>query len=85
MKLPHLLSPADVFPTHEYLRQGHRSALGSNQRLELMAERGVNGDVALVDGDAEATEDGADGAAVGVRAADAAERGGVNHDAEIGG
>lgn len=44
----------------------------------------MNGDVALVDGDAEAAEDCADGAAISVRAADAAQRGGVDDDAKIG-
>ncbi|KAL0928995.1 hypothetical protein M5K25_000934 [Dendrobium thyrsiflorum] len=84
VKTPHLFSPADVFPTNKYLRQSHRPALGSNHRLELVAERRVNGDVPLVHGDAEATEDGTDGAAVSVRAADAAQRRGVDDDANIG-
>ncbi|PKA52442.1 hypothetical protein AXF42_Ash020403 [Apostasia shenzhenica] len=84
VELPQVFRPADVRPADEDLGKRRRTPLAAEQRLELVPVGGVHGDVPLVDGDAEAAEDGADGAAVLVRAPDAAEGGGVDNDAGIG-
>lgn len=84
MELPDLLRPADMPTSHEDLRKGSRPALAADQRLELPPVSRVHRNIPLVDGDAEAAEDCADGAAVLVRPADAAERSGVEDDAGIG-
>ncbi|URE07712.1 hypothetical protein MUK42_19331 [Musa troglodytarum] len=60
---------------------GEGGLLEAQGGLELGEEAGVHGEVALVDGDAEAAEDGADGAAVLEGAADDAEGGEVEDDA----
>lgn len=80
VELPHLLRPTNTPPLHKHLRQ-REGLVPPNQGLELMPEGGVHGHIPLVDGDTEAFQDGANGAAVLVGAADAAQRGRVEDDA----
>lgn len=85
MELADLVRPTDAAAADENLWQGYRPPFHPGQPLELAPVGGVHGDVPLVDGDAEAAEDCADGATVGVRTTDAAERGGVDDDGRIAG
>lgn len=83
MELADLIGAADVFASDEEVGEG--KGLLAEEGLELTAVGGVHGYVALVDGDAEAAEDGADGGAVLVRTADGADGRGVEDGAEDGG
>lgn len=76
--LPDLLGAADPASADEDLGEGKGPAL--ERGLQIAAEGGVQGHVALVDGDAKAAEDGADGAAIVEGATDATERGTVEDD-----
>lgn len=77
--LPDLFRPAEPPTSNEHLGQNERPAL-HQQLLKLAAEGCIHGNIALVDGHVEASEDGADSAAVLEGASDAAERGEVeNH------
>ena len=78
---PYVVGAADVNAADEHARQSSgRAPAAAEDRLELVSEPVVDGDVALVDGDAESAEDGADGAAVIEGAADDAEAGVVDDD-----
>ena len=79
VELADVVSSANVDATDEYARQGEVAA-AAEDGVELVAEAVVDGDVALVDGNAEAAEDGSDGAAVVEGAADDAEGGEVDDD-----
>lgn len=78
MHLPNLLSVSDPSIADEHLRK--REGPTIERGLKLAAEGGVQGDVALVDGEAEPEEDGADGAAVLEGLANPSERGAVEDD-----
>ena len=67
--------------TDEELRQGW--VVPPHQHMELGEVGSVHGHVSLVDGDAEAPEDGAHGAAVLEGAVHGAEGGEVEHDAAL--
>ncbi|KAK8964284.1 hypothetical protein KSP40_PGU009110 [Platanthera guangdongensis] len=84
VEVAHLVRSADMAAADKNLRQGHRLHFSANQPLELAPVGCVHGDVPLVNGDAEAAEDGANSAAVRVRPADAAKGGGVDDDSRIG-
>lgn len=78
-----LVGAADVPPGDEHPREGQVLG-GAEDPVELGEEPGVHGEISLVDGDAEAAEDGSDGSAVVVGPADDAERGGVEDDTVVG-
>jgi hypothetical protein len=73
-----LLGAAEVVAADEDLRERHVATVGE-QRPQLREEPRVHGQVPLVDGRAEPAQDGADGVAVLVGAADHAEGGEVEH------
>jgi len=82
VELADVVSSANVDATDEYARQGEVAA-AAEDGVELVAEAVVDGDVALVDGDAEAAQDGSDGAAVVECAANNTEGGKVDDDALV--
>lgn len=82
VKLTDIVGAADVDAADEDAWQGEIAAAAENG-VEFVAEAVVDGDVTLVDGDAEAAEDGSDGSAVVEGAADDAEAGEVDDDALV--
>ena len=81
VKEAHLLGVPDKPATDEELRQWR--TFPPHQHTELGEVGSVHGHIPLVDGDAEAPEDGAQGAAVLEGAAHSAEGGEVEHDAAL--
>jgi len=81
VKEAHLLGVPDKPATDEELRQWR--TFPPHQHTELGEVGSVHGHIPLVDGDAEAPEDGAHGAAVLEGAAHSAEGGEVEHDAAL--
>ena len=82
VELADVVGAADVDAADEDTRQGEVAA-AAEDGVELVAEAVVDGDVALVDGDAEAAQDGSDGAAVVECAANNTEGGKVDDDALV--
>lgn len=79
--LPYIVGAADADAADEDLWECNTAA--AEDPVELVEEPVVDGDVALVDGDAEAAEDGSDGFAVVEGAADDAEAGEVDDHALV--
>jgi len=82
VKLTDVVGAADVDAADEDAWQGEVAAAAENC-VKFVAEAVIDGDVALVDGDAEAAEDGSDSTAVVESAADNAEAGEVDDDALV--
>lgn len=80
---PNVLGAADVVSGDKDARK--RRGAAAENLLQLLAEAVVDADVALIDGDGEAVEDGPDGAAFVVGGADDAEAGVVKDDGGAGG
>lgn len=81
VKLTNVVGAADVYAADEDAWQSEAAA--AENGVKFVAEAVIDGDVALVDGDAEATEDGSDSSAVVESAADDAEAGEVYDDSLV--